>query len=223
MALSKTTRDHEEIRRWAVARGAKPAAVSSTERNDQTGILRLEFPGKPNAKDSALEEISWDEWFEKFDASGLELTFQEKTVSGERSNFNKLTYPQNARPSSRSTRGRSADQSGSTAKASRAHSRSMEEGREEGRAAESRTGRGSSNKATGRGSSARRATAKRSSSRTSQAGNTRSSASSHGVAKKASARASASRSGGSRSASGTRSSSSRTSGHKTSARGRSRD
>lgn len=91
MSLSKTTQDHDEIRRWAEKRGARPAAVSSTETDDQTGIIRLEFPGSPNANDSALEEISWDEWFDKFDSNGLEFTYQEKTANGQRSNFNKLT------------------------------------------------------------------------------------------------------------------------------------
>src|SRR5579875_3038521 len=99
MALSKTTRDHDEIRRWAEERGARPAAAASTETDDQTGIIRLEFPGAPNANDSALEEISWDEWFDKFDSSGLEFTYQEQTAEGERSNFNKLTYPENAKSS----------------------------------------------------------------------------------------------------------------------------
>ncbi|HEV2577079.1 MAG TPA: hypothetical protein VGU25_07695 [Acidobacteriaceae bacterium] len=48
MALSKTTRDHDEIRRWAEERGGRAAVVTSTEGDDQTGIIRLEFPGAPN-------------------------------------------------------------------------------------------------------------------------------------------------------------------------------
>ena len=94
MALSKTTQDHDEIRQWAEARGALPAEVESTERNGQTGILRIEFPKARNANDSALKEISWDEFFEKFDASGLALVYQELTADGEQSNFNKLIYPE---------------------------------------------------------------------------------------------------------------------------------
>ena len=101
MALSKTTQDHEEIRQWAESRGGKPAEVESTEQNGQTGILRLEFPGATNANDSALKEISWDEFFEKFDASGLALVYQEETADGEKSNFNKLIHPESATPSSR--------------------------------------------------------------------------------------------------------------------------
>src|SRR5579875_1065931 len=124
MALSKTTRDHDEIRRWAEERGAKPAAVASTETDDQTGIIRLEFPGAPHAKDSALEEISWDEWFEKFDSSGLEFTYQDRTAAGERSNFNKLTYPENAKSSSRSGRSSGSSSRSGSRPSSKSHSRS---------------------------------------------------------------------------------------------------
>lgn len=93
MALAKTTQDHDEIRKWAEARGGKPAVVSATEGKDETGIIRLMFPNAPHHNDGALEEIGWDEWFEKFDESGLELTYQEKTADGKQSDFNKLTYP----------------------------------------------------------------------------------------------------------------------------------
>ena len=94
MALAKTTKDHDEIRRWAEARGGKPAVVAATEGETQTGILRIMFPNAPNHNDGALEEIGWDEFFEKFDRSGLELTYQEKTAGGQLSDFNKLTYPE---------------------------------------------------------------------------------------------------------------------------------
>jgi len=106
MALSKTTQDHDEIRRWAEARGAVPADVGSTEKKGQAGILRFEFPKAKNANDSALNEISWDEFFEKFDASGLALVYQEKTAAGETSNFNKLVHPENAKPAARKPTGR---------------------------------------------------------------------------------------------------------------------
>jgi hypothetical protein len=91
MPQAKVTTDHDEIRRWAEARGGRPAAVRSMHRGkDDPGIIRIEFPGAPNAKDDNLEEISWDEFFEKFDEAGLTLLYQEETASGERSNFNKL-------------------------------------------------------------------------------------------------------------------------------------
>lgn len=90
MALSKTTCDHEEIRKWAEKRGAVPAEVKSTHKGDEPGILRFEFPDAPNRNDDKLSEISWEDFFDKFDESDLELLYQDETAGGERSNFNKL-------------------------------------------------------------------------------------------------------------------------------------
>jgi hypothetical protein len=87
---SKTTTDHDEIRRWAEERGGKPACVKGTGGKSDIGMIRLEFPGKPHANDDKLEPITWNEFFEKFDESGLALIYQEQTAEGERSNFNKL-------------------------------------------------------------------------------------------------------------------------------------
>src|SRR4051794_41337833 len=104
MALSKTTRDHDEIRKWAEARGALPAEVRGTEKGGEAGIIRFEFPNAPNHNDSKLEEISWEDFFEKFDNNNLELVYQEQTADGERSNFNKLVHPSEEEHSSRSSK-----------------------------------------------------------------------------------------------------------------------
>ncbi len=109
MALSKTTQDHEEIQKWAETRGAKPAEVASTERNGETGIIRLEFPKATNANDANLKEISWEEFFEKFDKSGLALVYQELTADGEQSNFNKLVHPENVSASAKKSAKKSAN------------------------------------------------------------------------------------------------------------------
>jgi len=81
---AKATTDHEEIRRWAERHGGKPAAVKRTHQDDDPGIIRLMFPKAPHHQDDALEEISWDEWFDKFDENGLALLHEPD------SNFNKL-------------------------------------------------------------------------------------------------------------------------------------
>src|SRR5581483_2916021 len=80
-AEEKVTIDHDEIRKWAEARGAEPAVVEGTD------ILRLDFPGYSGEK---LQHISWDEFFQKFDEKGLALMYEERTADGKRSNFNKL-------------------------------------------------------------------------------------------------------------------------------------
>lgn len=86
---SKSTTDHEEIRRWAEDRKAQPSCVRGTGDKNDVGMIRLDFPGYGDDSDS-LQAISWDEWFEKFDERNLALVYQETTASGERSNFNKL-------------------------------------------------------------------------------------------------------------------------------------
>jgi len=115
MSLSKTTRDHEEIRRWAKSRGAVPTEVASTHKKDEPGILRFHFPNAPGEKDNNLREIPWDAFFEKFDENKLELVYQEKTAEGERSNFNKLVHAEESSPSGKSsTKSKSAGSKQST-------------------------------------------------------------------------------------------------------------
>jgi hypothetical protein len=80
--------DHEEIRRWAEERRAKPARVKGTGGPDDPGLLRLDFPGFTG--EDTLEHISWDEWLKGFDRNRLALIVQDTTADGKRSNFNKL-------------------------------------------------------------------------------------------------------------------------------------
>jgi hypothetical protein len=95
MALSKTTRDHDEIRRWAESHGAVPSEVASTHSGKEPGILRFQFPETAQKNDDNLQEVSWDDFFAKFDENNLELLYQEQTADGEKSNFNKLIHPEN--------------------------------------------------------------------------------------------------------------------------------
>lgn len=83
MTESKTTTDHDEIRRWAEARDGHPARVKG---QGEGGILRIDF-GEP---EDSLEEIDWDTFFEIFDANDLAFLYQEKTQDGGTSRFNKF-------------------------------------------------------------------------------------------------------------------------------------
>lgn len=87
-AAAKKTTDHEFIRRWAEERGAKPTCVRGTGDKEDTGVLRLDFPGYSG--EDSLQPISWDEWFQKFEEKKLALLFQDETKGGQKSNFNKL-------------------------------------------------------------------------------------------------------------------------------------
>ena len=85
---SQRTTDHEKIRRWAEARGGKPATVSRTKDDGDPGVLRIDFEGYSG--EESLEEISWDEFFEKFDEKNLEFLYQDETRDGEQSRFFKF-------------------------------------------------------------------------------------------------------------------------------------
>jgi hypothetical protein len=85
---SKTTTDHDQIRRWVEEHDGVPASVRGTENGDAAGVLRIDFPG--GAGEDELEHISWDDWFEKFDSNDLEFLYQEQKASGEDSTFFKL-------------------------------------------------------------------------------------------------------------------------------------
>ena len=78
--------DHDEIRRWAQERNAKPACARCSGGGTDIGMIRLGFPGG----EGSLEEISWSDWFQKFDESNLALLVQEQTARGEKSNLHQL-------------------------------------------------------------------------------------------------------------------------------------
>ncbi len=84
------TRDHDVIRTWASARGAEPATVPGSEHQGRIGVLRFDFPGYGG---DGLEHVSWDDWFETFDARSLEFVYQEHRSDGSESNFFRLRNP----------------------------------------------------------------------------------------------------------------------------------
>jgi hypothetical protein len=86
MSESHTTTDHDTIRKWATERKGRPATVAATEEGDHAGILRIEF----GPKNERLDEIDWDEFFEKFDESDLAFLYQERTKDGKISRFHKF-------------------------------------------------------------------------------------------------------------------------------------
>jgi hypothetical protein len=88
LASAQPLTDHDEIRQWAEARGARPACVKGTGAGSDAGMIRLDFPGWSGG--DSLQEISWDEWFRAFDENNLALLVQERATDGDTSNFNKL-------------------------------------------------------------------------------------------------------------------------------------
>jgi len=87
---SLATTHHEVIREWAEARGGRPATVDGTEHGDHLGVLRFDFGDQTDR----LREVSWEEWFETFDARRLNFIYQETRSDGSQSNFFRLDNPE---------------------------------------------------------------------------------------------------------------------------------
>jgi hypothetical protein len=83
MSSSKTTTNHDEIRKWAEARDGHPAVIRTKGKG---GVLRIDF-GDPEEE---FDEIEWDEFFKIFDRNKLAFLYQEKTQDGGTSRFNKF-------------------------------------------------------------------------------------------------------------------------------------
>lgn len=86
MSESHTTTDHKTIKKWAEDRNGVPATVKDTETDGHAGVLRIDF----GPRETRLEEISWDEFFEKFEEAGLAFLYQDKTKDGKISRFHKF-------------------------------------------------------------------------------------------------------------------------------------
>lgn len=83
MAQTKTTTDHETIRRWVQARNGRPAHVRSTSFREEPGVLRIQFDSR---KDS-FESISWEDFFEEFEERNLAFQYREESGGGEQPPF----------------------------------------------------------------------------------------------------------------------------------------
>lgn len=78
-AKAVTTRDPDDIRRWAARHRAEPATgeasasgPATTQVTDGGTGLRFNFPGF-----APFRSITWDEWFEHFDQHGLAFVYEE--------------------------------------------------------------------------------------------------------------------------------------------------
>jgi len=110
------TIDHEQIRQWAEERGGKPTCVRGTGGKGDVGLLRIDFPGYSG--EGKLEEIEWDEFFEKFEDQKLALLYQDSTKGGQPSNFNKLVSREDAGGKSGRGRGKSGGGGGGRSRGS---------------------------------------------------------------------------------------------------------
>jgi hypothetical protein len=87
-AESNITTDPDKIRAGVEERGGWPATVKRTQGKEETGILRIDFPGFSGS--GSLERITWEDFFRKFEEAGLAFLYQDRTAGGELSRFNKF-------------------------------------------------------------------------------------------------------------------------------------
>ena len=80
---SKTTTDHDVIRRWVEDRGGFPAVFRGARGDPENGELRIDFPGSKSRAN--LERIPWEEFFRLFDERQLGFRYQELTPGGNKS------------------------------------------------------------------------------------------------------------------------------------------
>jgi hypothetical protein len=79
MVEPRVTTDHRKIKNWVEARGGRPAVIATGE-GDDPGALRIEFPDYTG--EELLREITWEEFFDKFEDERLAFLYQEDTASG---------------------------------------------------------------------------------------------------------------------------------------------
>lgn len=59
-------------------------------RTECAGLLRIDFPEGRRDDEENLEEITWSQFFTKFDEENLAMVVQDRTSQGEISYFNKF-------------------------------------------------------------------------------------------------------------------------------------
>lgn len=102
MSEGKITTDHTEIKEWVESRGGRPVKVKGTGGTHDAGLLRIDFPGFGD--DENFEQLSWEEFFVKFDENHLAFLHQDETSGGKVSRFNKFVNREGEKTKGKRTR-----------------------------------------------------------------------------------------------------------------------
>lgn len=81
----RVTIDHETIRRWTEERGGYPATVAGTHPGEEAGVLRIGFDD-----DADLDQIAWEEFFEKFEAKALAMRYHNEPAGSGSDRFHEF-------------------------------------------------------------------------------------------------------------------------------------
>jgi hypothetical protein len=64
---------------------------SRRREGESPGVLRIHFPKQGSEEQEKFDELSCDEFFDKFDCAHLAMVYEEKTADGEKSRFARLS------------------------------------------------------------------------------------------------------------------------------------
>ena len=76
--MSRTTTDHDEIRKWVEDNGRRPAVIPGTGGPQDPGVLTLDFHDG-----ELVEPIAWDAFFKDFDSKRLEFFYRDQPAGAE--------------------------------------------------------------------------------------------------------------------------------------------
>jgi len=86
--VMKYTIDNDEIRAWIEEHGGVPATIKGMSEDEEDGVesadmLHISFdPNDPN-----MEEMDWEEFFERFENENLALVYDENASGDEANDF----------------------------------------------------------------------------------------------------------------------------------------
>lgn len=89
MSESKKTTDINTIKSWAEDRNGVPAVIKDTDKGGGDGVLRIHFPQNSSDQEN-FDEISWDQFKNKFEENNLAMVYQEQKDNGSDSTFYKF-------------------------------------------------------------------------------------------------------------------------------------
>jgi hypothetical protein len=81
MDMKRITRNHEEIKHWAEERDGVPAVPKTNDVSSKTPQgLYIDF--LDNGENKEMKQISWNEFFEKFEEKDLAFVYKDKVELG---------------------------------------------------------------------------------------------------------------------------------------------
>ena len=82
MAIKGPTTDHMEIRNWAESKGIVPANLEPNRVDAEPATMTL-LNKKTVIQTQFAKEMSWDDFFARFDCLGLTLVYDDSTAFNE--------------------------------------------------------------------------------------------------------------------------------------------